>query len=230
MELISKSKRAKTLRSGVAPIPNGPDASVRELLNASQWWPSVVDEFVKTAAQTRLKLPQVKEEYEILFSPQFHVTKDWLIGLSLKLPSYRANLRKACMEKLEKKAFEHVSQTLEKGLQTKTVAEATESGISELLEPLQLVLDMYGNFGYKAVPEMKTALSDWYSGLQGEFAVQAFRREISNVGPDAAVAWDDLAKSWSKMQGAALPNDLLSISMGKLAYLFADLKSKVGRC
>lgn len=32
------------------------------------------------------------------------------------------------------------------------------------------------------------------------------------------------------MQGAALPNDLLSISMGKLAYLFADLKSKVGRC
>lgn len=103
----------------------------------------MVDEFVKTAAQTRLKLPQVQEEYEILFSPQFHVTKDWLKGLSLKLPSYRANLRKACMEKLEKKAFEHVSQTLEKGLQTKTVAEATESGISEV----QLVLDMYGNFG-----------------------------------------------------------------------------------
>ncbi len=216
------------MRSGVAPIAHGPEASVRELLNASQWWPALVDEFVKTAAQTRLKLPQVKEEYEILFSPQFVVSKDWLIGLTEKLPSYRENLRRACIEKLEKKAFEHVSHTLEKGLQAKSVAEANASGMSELLDPLQLVLEMYGNFGYKAVPEMKTSLSEWYSGPQGEFAVQAFRQEISKIVPDAAVDWVEFSKSWKKMQGAQLPTDLLSISLGKLTYLFADLKSKVG--
>lgn len=228
VELITKNKKAKTVRSGVpGAVATGPEASVRELLTASQWWAPAIDEFVRTAAQTRLKWPQLKEDYEILFSPAFKVNQEWLTELLQKLPFYRENLRKECVVDFEAKAFTHVSSTTDKVLAIKTVAEANSLGFSPLLEPLEQVLDMYGRFGtYKVVPEMKELLSKWYSGLQAEFAVQTFKEEISTVAADTAVSWDGLSKSWRKMEGAEFPNNLVAILTGKLSYLFQDLKTK----
>lgn len=229
VEFISKNKRARTVRSGVAPVlpSSGPENQIRELFGASVWWTQALDEFWKTAAQSKILIPKMLAEQSKM-SSQLEVNTEWLMEVTQNLPEYKASLRKGVTNEYEKLALGHIQGLVKQILETTTVEEANAKGFTDLLPPLRAAFDVLTPNA--AVSSMKEKVSAWYSSLQGGFAMQSFSQEVSkveNAGDGDHVDWGSLYSKMSDVNKSDITEELLGRCKDILGPLANDLALKV---
>lgn len=227
VEFITKHKRPRTSKSGASSQSSGPESAIRELVNASQWWTEMAEEFWKTAAQSKVLIPVISEECKKL-SPTMTVDAAWLEMITKKLPEYRAALRKGVLDDYEAGIMQVLELLVGKILNTTTADEAKAKGFTALLGPLHLALDVVGIGSSNVVPEMKQKLTSWYGVLQEEFAVESFKEEVARIqsNPANQVDWQAVSLRLSEVNGMDRSAELVENAKGTLGKLVESMCEK----
>lgn len=226
VELVTKSKKAKTLKSGTTgSASSAPEKPVQELLAASEWWSEVVNDYFKCAVQAKLLAPKMEETIQKLQEPDFVLSEGGLNSLLEDAETYRKNLRKGSADEFEFQLFKVVESQVEMLIALGSADEVKQHGWGEMLPGLEKALGLLSS--QLNANTLKDKLQTWHSGLRGQFAQQAFKDLMTRFLADRSLDWTSLAKAFTAIQGSDT-SAFLDEWNGIFALMFEDVREKVG--
>lgn len=224
VELLTKNKKAKTMKSGcVGSASSGPEKAVSELISASSWWSDAATEYWKCAVQAQILTPQMDGDISALKDGTFTASPEMISDGIEKYHKYRTSMRKGAYEEFETLFFRLIRDQVEEIIRLPSVSAVKQAGSESLLEPLEKAL---ATFDTKASQEMATKLNKWFGVMKAEFAEEAFQTKISKFVESGSVNWDDLVLVVSKLQGSSLTTEVAEKVKGIFDLVAKDLFSK----
>lgn len=225
VEMISKNKRARTVKSGTAGVTPGYEKCLVDLMSASEFWKTVTQEFWLTATATKQLQPKLKANLLELKSADFILGAPTLVTMTADLEQFRASLRKGGFQEFEALLYKFVEASVTKICELKGVDQVNQLGLQPLLEPLDNALAVLSSSPGAA--DCKKKLSDWFSGLQAEFALDNVKAGIDKAMREQRIDWDELRKAFQAIQGTKFhPEDDDHKYLGIFPLLFAQLRAE----
>ena len=226
MELLTKSKKAKTVKSGFAPAP-GPERPIYELISASEWWKSQCDEFWRTAATGKILLPRLKDAVAELKQSGFEIEAPWLESTAKNLKEFRSGLRSGFGE-YEKLVFGAV-QAKVNDLVAVSSAEMVSDKDVALVKPLVEVLHTLAQ-AENAEQSMKnchTALVSWYETLRSDFLQKDIMSQITKAKDSKSWNWEIMDKAVGELQGVTVHDSFHDFMLTIADFLYTQLHLEV---
>lgn len=201
VELVAKSKRAKTVKSGLTSSNNpGHEKCVQELLMASEFWSSLVKDYYECSVKSKVLTPKMEEQICQLRTVGFQLTAGALRSFLDDLEGYRQSLRKGSCDELEFQLFSVVERSVKEILGCKTVEDAQRIGGAEFLSLLERALNMLSS--QVTAKALKDELSSWHDGLRDQFAQLTFKERINQFLSQNAIDWGSLSTAFFAIQAS----------------------------
>ena len=225
IEFISKAKKARTMKSGQAPLSSsGPEKAIMELLTASQWWSTTLETYWRTAATSKFLGPKLDQAMAALETDECN-GREWLVQMPATLTSFKEGLRPGAFDDYESKCLNKVKSHVDVLSCCKSIKEARATGYFDFVEPLKDAVKIFSKTSEGLKLNLEGKLQQWISSMAGDYAVNNFLDLLdASKGSSEPVDWSKFASSLKTLSGSLPSNseEICQKTTAALPAMFAN--------
>ena len=226
VEFITKSKRARTTKSGVTPGTIGnEERAINELITASDWWRKQISDYWRTATSSRLLQPKLLAVTAEMQADGFYakLEPNWISEAANLVKDFQEGLRggygsftNGLLEILQKKVEEVVK--------IETAEDSDSTGSSDFIEPILKALKAIGKAYEHQTDPLVQKMENWYQKMKATFAQRDFKAALVKARADGNVDWNSLSKSVHQLHVTAVGDDVAAVIRESEVFLWEALK------